>query len=229
MEKLNISVFIYIYIYIYVLLNYLLLLAVLFTVTFKFCCHKHACQKEENFVITPVYEGFWEVLVIVSKKSSYSCLWNFKWGDSPLVRWGGGEPALRLGSGQGPLAPWAAQGARRACLWPLQPWHWALARVSCSLNVSAFPGLLGIFTLESSFFCAVCSFSPRASVEQMLVPLKQNCMGKTWEGSVLQLIKAGLPPAAEVLCRRLVSFSHLVARFGELTVDFFSSRYDYHL
>lgn len=88
---------------------------------------------------------------------------------------------------------------------------------------------LGIFTLESSFFCAVCSFSPRASVEQMLVPLKQNCMGKTWEGSVLQLIKASLPPAAEVLCRRLVSSSHFVARYRELTVDFFSSGYDYHL
>ena len=69
-------------------------------------------RKRKSFVITPVYKGFWEVLVIISKKSSYSCLWSCKWGDSPLVSWGGGEPTLRLGSGsRGLLLREAAQRA----------------------------------------------------------------------------------------------------------------------
>lgn len=85
----------------YVLYHYLLLLAVAFVVTFKFVVINMPFRKRKSFVITAVNEGFWEVLVIVSKESSDSCLWNFKWGDSMLIRWGGGEPALRPGSGTG--------------------------------------------------------------------------------------------------------------------------------
>lgn len=74
-------------------------------------------RKRKSFVITPVYKGFWEVLVIISKKSSYSCLWSCKWGDSPLVSWGGGEPTLRLGWGTGA----SCSGAARLWPRPLQP------------------------------------------------------------------------------------------------------------
>lgn len=173
-------------------------------------------RKRKSFVITPVYKGFWEVLVIISKKSSYSCLWSCKWGDSPLVSWGGGEPTLRLGSGsRGLLLREAAQRARLPMRSrPLQPRRWAPARVSRSPTVSTFRGLsLGIFTLVSFFFWAVCSFSPRASVEQRLVPLEQYCMGKAREGSELRLVKASLPLAVEVLRQRLVSSRPFVARY----------------
>ena len=77
-------------------------------------------------MITALNEGFWEVLAIVSKMSSDSCLWNFKWGDSMLVRWGGGEPAVR--SGTGASCSQVAQRARQAGLsaapLSLGPEHW---------------------------------------------------------------------------------------------------------
>ena len=104
-----------------VLYHYLLPLAAAFTVTFKFCCHKHAFQKEEK--LTALNEGFWEVLAIVSKESSDSCLWNFKWGDSMLVRWGGGEPALRPGSGTGASCSQVdRERGRRASHRPASAW-----------------------------------------------------------------------------------------------------------
>ena len=67
----------------------------------------------------------------------------------------------------------------------------------------------------------MCSFSPKASVERMPVPLNQHCAGEAWEGPTLRPIRAGLTPAAEALCQRLVSSPHFVASYGELTVDFF--------
>ena len=67
----------------------------------------------------------------------------------------------------------------------------------------------------------MCSFSPKASVERMPVPLNQHCTGEAWEGPTLRPIRAGLTPAAEALCERLVSSPHFVASYGELTVDFF--------
>ena len=179
-----------------VLYHYLLPLAAAFTVTFKFCCHKHAFQKEEK--LTALNEGFWEVLAIVSKESSDSCLWNFKWGDSMLVRWGGGEPALRPGSGTGASCSQVdRERGRRACHRPASAW--ALSTGPCI----SLPECLHILrTLTWVFypwvlFCAVCSFSPKASVEKMPVPLNHHCTGEAWEGPTLKPIRAGLTPAAE--------------------------------
>lgn len=120
------------------------------------CCHKHAFQKErKSFVITPVYKGFWEVLVIISKKSSYSCLWSCKWGDSLLVSWGGGEPTLRRGGEQGPPTWGGAPVALPPAAWALSP----------GLRVSAPEPSPPSRTLTLGFFpLRPLSFEPCASL-----------------------------------------------------------------
>lgn len=86
-------------------------------------------RKRKSFVITAVNEGFWEVLAIVSKGSSDSCLWNFKWGDSMLVRWGGGGASTETGvRNRGLLFPGGTEGKAGAPVtrppFSLGPEHW---------------------------------------------------------------------------------------------------------